>query len=215
MTIDELNEKYKALTPEQRIAEVYKDFNKVLFTSSFGTSAVFLLHLFNRVKPEETVYFLDTTYHFAETLAYKEKLTRMFNLKVVDVLPEDWKNKFTRDDQTWHKDPDFCCSINKVEPMERIKKGHEIWVSGLMSYQNAHRSNLNIFEKKKDIIKFYPVLDVSEAELNKYLEVNNLPVHPLKPIGYSSVGCVHCTSKGQGREGRWSNKSKTECGLHL
>lgn len=215
MDIDELNRKYKALSPEQRIAEVYKDFKNVLFTSSFGTSAVFLLHLFHRVKPDETVYFLDTTYHFAETLEYKEKLTKLFSLNVTDVLPEDWKNKFTRDDHTWHKDPDFCCSINKVEPMERIKQGQEIWVSGLMAYQNAHRSNLNIFEKKKDIIKFYPVIDVNEAELNKYLEVHNLPVHPLKPLGYNSVGCVHCTSKGQGREGRWSNKSKTECGLHL
>ena len=78
MTIEELNEKYRGLSPEQRIAEVYKDFNKVLFTSSFGTRAVFLLHLFNRVKPQETVYFLDTTYHFAETLEYKEKLTKLW-----------------------------------------------------------------------------------------------------------------------------------------
>jgi len=215
MNIQALNEKYKTLTPQQRIAEVYKDFPTVLFTSSFGTSAVFLLHLFNTVKPGENVYFLDTTYHFAETLEYKERLTKMFGLTVKDILPEDWKNKFTQNDHTWHKDPDLCCAINKVEPMEKIKEGFDIWVSGLMAFQNPHRANLNIFEKKEDIIKFYPVIDVTEEQLNAYLKEHQLPVHPLKPLGYSSVGCVHCTSKGKGREGRWSNKGKTECGLHL
>jgi phosphoadenosine phosphosulfate reductase len=215
MTTDELNRRYKPLTPEQRIGEVYKDFSRVLFTSSFGTSAVFLLHLFHRVRPHEMVYFLDTTYHFAETLEYKSKLTKLFNLNVTDIMPEEWKNKFTRDDQTWHKDPDLCCSINKVEPLEKVKANYEVWVSGLMAFQNSHRSNLNIFEQKRDIIKFYPVIDVEESDLNNYLEVHNLPVHPLKTAGYHSVGCIHCTSRGKGREGRWSNRSKTECGLHL
>ena len=114
MNIDELNKKYLILSPEQRIRELYKDFNTLLFTSSFGTTSAFLLHLFHKVRPDETVYFLDTTYHFNETIEYKEKLTDLLHLNVIDVKPEEWKNKFTEKDKTWNSDPDLCCSINKI-----------------------------------------------------------------------------------------------------
>lgn len=214
MNLEELNKKYLPLTPEERIREIYNDFNKVLFTSSFGTTAIYLLHLFHKVKPEEKIYFLDTTYHFNETITYKEELTKLWNLNVVDVKPEEWKNKFTLEDKTWSKDPDLCCSINKVEPMDRIKADFEVWVSGLMASQNAHRENLKIFEQKEDIIKFYPIIDKTEEDTIKYVKENNLPEHPLLAQGFHSVGCVHCTVAGHGRTGRWSNKSKTECGLH-
>lgn len=215
MNLDALNEKYLPLSPEERVAELYKDFDRVLFTSSFGTTSVILLHLFKKINPGQPVYFLDTTYHFAETLQYKEQLTKLFGLNVIDVQPEDWKNKFTREDQTWSKDPDLCCSINKVEPLEKIKSGFEIWVSGLMSSQNSYRKKMNVFEQKDDIIKFYPIIDMSEEESKAYLKKNELPPHPLLAHGFASVGCIHCTVKGRGREGRWVNRSKTECGLHM
>ena len=85
MNLDKLNKKYLLLTPEQRIQELYTDFSKVLFTSSFGTTSIFLLHLFNKIKPAETIYFLDTTYHFNETIVYKEQLTQLMKLKVIDI----------------------------------------------------------------------------------------------------------------------------------
>jgi phosphoadenosine phosphosulfate reductase len=215
MNLEELNEKYFPLSPEERVAELYRDFNRVLFTSSFGTTSVILLHLFQKVNPKQVVYFLDTTYHFAETLQYKEQLTELFGLTVVDVLPEEWKNKFTREDQAWSKDPDLCCSINKVEPLDKIKPGFEIWVSGLMSSQNSYRKKMNVFEQKDGIIKFYPIIDMTTEQSKAYLEKNQLPPHPLLAHGFASVGCIHCTVKGRGREGRWVNRSKTECGLHL
>jgi len=215
MNLDELNKKYLLLDLEARIKELYKDFGKVLFTSSFGTTAAFLLHLFHKVKPNETVYFLDTTYHFNETIEYKELLTKQLGLKVIDVKPEVWKNNFTQKDKTWNSDPDLCCSINKVEPIDRIKVNFDVWVSGLMASQNMHRQNLKVFEKKDDIIKFYPLIDQSEKIAKEYMKKNKLPEHPLLSQGYSSVGCFHCTVAGKGRSGRWVNKSKTECGLHL
>ncbi len=215
MNIEELNKKYLLLSPEGRIQELYKDFSKVLFTSSFGTTSVFLLHLFHKVKPNETVYFLDTTYHFNETIEYKEALTKLLNLKVIDVKPEEWKNNFTQKDKTWNSDPDLCCSINKVEPIEKIKDNFEVWVSGLMASQSTHRQNLKVFEEKDGILKFYPLIDQNEKSAKEYMIKNNLPEHPLLSQGYSSVGCFHCTVAGKGRSGRWVNKSKTECGLHL
>lgn len=215
MNLEELNRKYLLLSPEERIQELYKDFSKVLFTSSFGTTSAFLLHLFHKVKPNETVYFLDTTYHFNETIEYKETLTKLLNLKVIDVKPEEWKNNFTQKDKTWNSDPDLCCSINKVEPIEKIKANFEVWVSGLMASQNSHRQNLKVFEEKEGILKFYPLIDQNEKKAKEYINKNKLPEHPLLSQGYSSVGCFHCTVAGKGRSGRWVNKSKTECGLHL
>jgi phosphoadenosine phosphosulfate reductase len=215
MNLEALNEKYLHLSPEERVSELYNDFGKVLFTSSFGTSSAILLHLFHSVKPEQEVYFLDTTYHFAETLEYKELLTKRFGLKVKELAAEKWKNKFTREDQTWSKDPDLCCSINKVEPLDKIRAGFEIWVSGLMQSQNSYRRQLKIFEQKEDILKFYPIIDFSDADAKAYIAKHDLPPHPLVAHGFNSVGCIHCTVKGRGREGRWVNRSKTECGLHI
>lgn len=215
MNLDALNEKHLPLSPQERVKELYRDFNSVLFTSSFGTSSAILLHLFHSVRPEQNVFFLDTTYHFAETLQYKDELTRRFGLHVIEIAAEEWKNKFTREDHTWAKDPDLCCSINKVEPLDRIKGNYEVWVSGLMQSQNSYRKQMNIFEQKDGIIKFYPIIDFSTEDAKHYLDEHALPPHPLIAHGFSSVGCIHCTVKGRGREGRWVNRSKTECGLHI
>lgn len=214
MDVEALNKKYTPLSPEQRIAELYTDFSNILLTSSFGTTSVYLLHLFSSTHPEQHVHFLDTTYHFPETLAYKERLTRTLGLNVVDLKGDEWRNKFTLQDRTWKKDPDLCCSINKVEPLEKIKAGFEIWVSGLMRGQNEHRKNLQVFEERGGILKFYPIIDQTEEQVKAYVKQHKLPAHPLARAGYASVGCTHCTSEGKAREGRWINKSKTECGLH-
>lgn len=215
MNLEQLNSKYASMSPEERIAAVYSDFKNVLLTSSFGTTSVYLLSLFSKVKPEQVVHFLDTTYHFKETLEYKKQLSDLFNLNVVDLKGDDWRVEFTQKDETWKKDPDLCCSVNKVEPLEKIKPDYDVWVSGLMAGQTTHRNNINIFEERHGIVKFHPLIDVKFEDAEKYIKENNLPEHPLKKEGYGSIGCIHCTTKGRTREGRWINKSKTECGLHL
>lgn len=213
--IAKLNSKYIDLKPIERIEQLFKDFSNVLFTSSFGTSSGILLHMFAKTKPKVEVVFLNTTYHFKETLEYKDRLTKLWNLNVRELLPEEWKNEFTKQDQTWSKDPDMCCSINKVEPLDKIKADYQVWVSGLMKWQSPHREQMNVFEQREDIVKFHPLLDITESDWKSYLKENKIPEHPLFTQGYSSVGCFHCTTKGKGRKGRWTNKSKVECGLHL
>ena len=210
-----LNEKYSKLTPEERIKEIYNDFDDILLSSSFGTTAVFQLYLFHKAGVKQKVHFIDTTYHFKETLEYKEQLTKLFDLEVVDILPDKEQNEFSKLGELWRYDPDQCCQINKVEPFEKIRDSFEVWISGLMSWQSSHREQLNIFEEKKGVIKFYPILDVTEEEAMRTIEENNLPIHPLKPLGYESIGCKHCTLKGKKRKGRWAQTVKTECGLHL
>jgi phosphoadenosine phosphosulfate reductase len=215
MNIEELNSRYSPLSPSERIRLLYADFADILLTSSFGTTAAYLLHLFSLERPGQAVYFLDTTYHFPETLAYREELAHLFGLHVISLQGDSWRNKFTGEDKTWERDPDLCCSINKVEPLEKIKPGFQVWVSGLMQGQNQHRDSLAIFEERQGILKFYPILDQDAETALTYMQAHNIPVHPLKEMGYASVGCTHCTVQGTTREGRWINKSKTECGLHL
>lgn len=217
ISLKELNANFKLLQPEQRIIELYKIFlpDEIMLTSSFATTSAYLLHLFSVNKPEQEVIFINTGYHFEETLTYKDYLSKIYNLRVREVKAEEYKHKFTTSDQTWTKDPDYCCTINKVEPIEKLKKKYKVWVSGLMSWQSNHRSSLNIFEERDNILKFYPLIDVSREQRELYIKDHLLPFHPLQTKGYFSVGCTHCTKPGKGRDGRWNNSPKTECGLHL
>jgi phosphoadenosine phosphosulfate reductase len=215
--LQELNEIYKSLSVNDRVKRLYEDFpqDEVMLTSSFATTSSYLLHLFAEIHPSQLVYFIDTGYHFDETLIYKDYLTKIYGLNVESVSAEKWKHDFTTKEQTWKTDPDLCCSINKVEPLDALKNKYTVWVSGLMEWQSDHRKSLNIFEEQKGIVKFYPLLDVTKEEREQYIKEHLLPFHPLQAKGYFSIGCKHCTQPGEGREGRWNNSPKTECGLHL
>ncbi|MBI1195633.1 MAG: phosphoadenylyl-sulfate reductase [Gammaproteobacteria bacterium] len=212
-----LNERYRSLTVAERIQRVYEDFGRedIMLTSSFAATSAYFLHVFSRIAPWQKVYFIDTGYHFPETLEYRKLLIEKFHLEVVDIRAEDWKHEFTETDETYKKDPDFCCSINKVEPLFEIKSNYKVWASGLMRWQTEHRSTLDIFEERNGIIKFYPLIDVTREERDAYIKEHDLPFHPLVAKGYNSIGCTHCTVPGQDRSGRWNNSPKTECGLHL
>jgi len=216
LSIDLLNDVFTPLPFEDRLRLLYKYFaeEEVLYTSSFGTKSVFLLHLLHKIRPMQPVYFIDTTYHFPETIAYKKKLTEQLGLKVIDVLPEPEQNALTREEAWWKEHPRMCCSINKVVPLEPIKARHKVWISGLMAHQTEFRARLRVFEKQGDIIKFHPLIDIDEGEFLYYLSYYNLPEHPLEEKGYGSVGCTHCTQKGKGRSGRWQGTTQSECGLH-
>ncbi len=215
--LEALNEKYAPLSFEERIRQLYEDFDptKVMVTSSFAATSAYFLHIISRIRPQQSIFFINTGFHFPETLDYKNYLSELYQLNVVDVKPEEWKHEFTEREQTYRNDPDFCCSVNKVEPLEEAKKNYTVWVSSLMHWQTEHRSGLKIFEIKRGIIKFYPMIDVTKAERDAYIREHNLPFHPLVAKGYSSIGCSHCTLPGQDRNGRWVDAPKTECGLHL
>ncbi len=212
-----LNKKYKDLSLQERIAELYNDFSakEIMLTSSFAATSAFLLKLYSEVNRDQLVYFIDTGYHFEETLEYKDRLIKKYGLKVKSISAVKEEHDFTTADETWKKNPDFCCYINKVKPLDLVKAKYTVWVSGLMEWQSDHRSTLDIFENRGDILKFYPLLDVTKEERDAFIEEHQLPFHPLVSKGYHSIGCSHCTVAGEARNGRWNNNPKTECGLHL
>ncbi|MFK7932126.1 MAG: phosphoadenylyl-sulfate reductase [Saprospiraceae bacterium] len=215
--IEALNKKYNALTINERIAALYEDFDRseIMLTSSFAATSAFLLKVFSKNNPQQEIYFIDTGYHFPETLDYKKELTELYGLNVVSIGAEPAEHQFTKEDETWSKNPDFCCYLNKVKPLEIIKERFTVWVSGLMEWQSDHRKTLDIFEDRNGILKFYPLLDVTKEEREEFIKEHALPFHPLVAMGYGSIGCSHCTVPGDDRSGRWNNSPKTECGLHL
>lgn len=212
-----LNKKYKALTVNERIIQLYKDFDikDIMLTSSFAATSAFLLKIISDINTNQKVYFIDTGYHFEETLNYKQQLEEKYSLNVISIGAIKEEHEFTSKDETWRKNPDFCCSINKVKPLDLIKNHYKIWVSGLMKWQSDHRATLDIFELRGDILKFYPLLDVTKEERDAFIKEHQLPFHPLVEKGYNSIGCKYCTVPGEDRSGRWNNNPKTECGLHL
>lgn len=215
--IEALNLKYKPLSARERITQLYSDFDvsEVMLTSSFAATSAFLLKLFSDINKKQDVFFIDTGYHFDDTLKYKEQLTKQYELNVKSISALKEEHDFTTRDETWRKNPDFCCSINKVKPLDLIKKNYKVWVSGLMKWQSDHRATLDIFELRGDILKFYPLLDITKEQRDAFIEEYDLPFHPLVSQGYHSIGCKHCTVPGEDRTGRWNNNPKTECGLHL
>lgn len=215
--IEDLNKKYRPLTINQRITEIYKDFDQaeIMLTSSFAATSAFLLKLISDVNKTQQVYFIDTGYHFEETLKYKEKLTDLYGLPVKSLRASKEEHDFTTRNETWKTNPDFCCSVNKVQPLNLVKSNYTVWISGLMKWQSDHRATLDVFEMRGDILKFYPLLDVSRQVRDAFIDKHQLPFHPLVAKGYSSIGCSHCTVPGTDRSGRWNNNPKTECGLHL
>jgi len=214
--VDTYNLLFEPLSYERRLKFLYRFFKpeEVLVTSSFGTRSVFLLHLLSKIRPDQKVHFIDTTYHFPETIAYKKQLTQQFGLKIIDVLPEVEANLLTREHQWWKDHPRMCCQINKVAPLEPIKAKHKVWISGLMRWQTDFRSRLQVFEQQGEILKFHPLIDLDEGEWRYQVGRHQLPAHPLESLGFGSVGCTHCTQKGEGRSGRWMATGQSECGLH-
>jgi len=217
LDIEALNAEFADLGFQERIQRLYEYFpvDDVLFTSSFGTKSVVMLTLVSRGNAKQKVHMLNTGYHFPETLAYKDTLSEITGLEVVEILPDAERHQQTVDTEMWDSQPSRCCHYNKVMPLKAVKDRHTVWMSGVHSYQTMNRAAMRIFENVDGLIHFHPLIDITEGEFLYHLEKDQLPRHPLEAQGYGSIGCHHCTRPGQGRAGRWAGKDKDECGLHI
>ncbi|NJC25856.1 phosphoadenylyl-sulfate reductase [Neolewinella antarctica] len=214
--IEALNAEFEHLTFEERFTRLYERFpvDEVLFTSSFGTKSVVMLTFVSRANARQKVHMLNTGYHFPETLIYKNTLSEVTGLEVVEILPDPARHRQTLEAEMWDSQPSRCCHYNKVMPLAGVKAAHTVWMSGVHSYQTMNRAAMRIFEAVDGLIHFHPLIDITEGEFLYYLEKDQLPRHPLEAQGYGSIGCHHCTHPGQGRAGRWVGKERDECGLH-
>ncbi len=191
--------------------------------SSFGAESAVLLHLIASVDPTVPVLFLETGKHFAETLAYRDLLVERLGLNLV-VLTPDAADLAKKDENglRWSYDPDGCCEIRKVRPLEKALLNYDASFTGRKAFQSSTRANLPRFEvdtsDAQGRLKINPLIDWSADDINAYFAQHDLPRHPLIAQGYPSIGCSPCTTQvAQGedpRSGRWKGWDKTECGIH-
>ena len=224
--LGKVNQELETKKPGEIIAWAIREFPGIAASSSFGPESGVLLHMISRINPHVPVLFLETGYHFPETLKYKEELVQFLGLKNVVDLKADPKRKEEVVKQyegvPYEKNPDLCCQINKVEPMDKALKDYDAWMSGIRRQQTDFRKSIRILEEYKrgdaELYKISPLANFTSREMWWYLKEHNIPKHPLYDKGYLSVGCWPCTRPVQPgddeRSGRWAGKAKTECGIH-
>lgn len=191
---------------------------RVALSASFGGGGVVLAHMVSRIDARVPVLFLDTGFHFPETIAFKERFAQRYGLRVVDLSTA----RDATPDHLYRADPDGCCRIRKVEPMRRALADFDVWITALRREQSETRRSIGVVEEEaidqKSILKVMPLAHWSRRHVEEYLAAHEVPSHPLLERGYTSIGCWPCTRPTVAgepeRAGRWSGTAKTECGLH-
>lgn len=200
----------------------YREEGKSLFTSSsFQSHSLVMLHIISRVDSTIPVYFINTGYHFPETIKFKDHITALFGLNTIDLKSEVPKH-MQRDAEgrlMFTSDPDHCCYLNKTQPMDSALRSYDVWINGVRADQSSVRAAMKIEQPAPyNTIRFHPMLDWSAKMIWQYQKEYKLPTHPLEEKGYVSIGCEPCTRKldpgMQEREARWYGLKKVECGLH-
>jgi phosphoadenosine phosphosulfate reductase len=181
-----------------------------------------LIDMAAKLRPGVDVLFLDTGYHFAETIGTRDAVSQVYDVNVINVTPEHsvaeqdallGKNLFARE-------PNECCRLRKVAPLGKALQGYSAWVTGLRRVEAPTRANAPLisFDAAFGLVKINPLATWTDQDIQDYIDANNVLVNPLVFDGYPSIGCAPCTAKpadgADPRSGRWQGKGKIECGLH-
>lgn len=196
----------------------------VCVTCSFQAEGMVVLHLARQILPRVPVIFLETGYHFPETLAYRDRMAAAWDLNLINVSsPKSVAEQEAQFGILNQTAPDRCCAIRKVEPLFRTLRNYSMWVTGLRRQQSKSRANLQSEEiftlpDGHQLQKLNPLAAWSTEQVWEYAEKHDIPLLPLYELGYSSIGCAPCTSlptnPDDPRSGRWGGQ-KLECGIHL
>lgn len=222
-----LNERFGSADPREivRWALLHSGLQRIAIASAFQAEGTCVIHMATAVRPDVPILFLNTGFHFAETVAFKEQLTERLGLNVVELVGAHTVESQTEEfgPRLYERDPDRCCHINKVEPMLEALRGLDAWVTAFRRDSSPTRANAPIvdryeLEPGRFIVKVNPVATWARRDAWAYLRENDLPHNPLYDLGYASIGCAPCTRlqlPGEPeRAGRWAGLSKWECGIH-
>jgi len=205
---------------EQQLKKYEQEGKKMFVTSSFQTHSIVLLHIISRINPEIPVYFINTGFLFPETIKYKDLIAKEFGLNIIDAksaVPKS-QQKDSYGNLLFASDPDYCCFLNKIQPLDPILAEFDVWINGVRGDQTEVRKAMKVEEESKfGTLRFHPMLDWNKKEIYAYIREHQLPKHPLDAQGYMSIGCEPCTRKvvlGDERSARWFGMNKTECGLN-
>lgn len=181
-----------------------------------------LVDVASKVRAGVPVLFLDTGYHFAETIGTRDAVEAMYDIELVNVTPEQTvaEQGAAHGKNLFGSNPALCCRLRKVEPLARTLGGYSAWVTGLRRVEAPTRANAPLisFDEQFGLVKINPLAAWTDEEMDAYIVANNVLVNPLIDEGYPSIGCAPCTVKpaagSDPRSGRWAGLAKTECGLH-
>ena len=195
---------------------------KYFATCSFQSHSLVLLHMLSRIDSHTPVIFIDTGYHFPETIMFRDKVTSTFGLTNVLDLRSSMSKSMQMDCKgrlLYTSDPDHCCYINKTEPLNSVLRTYDVWINGIRRDQSAFRSNLTESQAAPHgSIRLHPMLDWNSRQIFLYQKEFDLPKHPMDEKGYLSIGCEPCTRRVDPemfeRESRWYGLNKSGCGLH-
>ncbi|QSO52168.1 phosphoadenylyl-sulfate reductase [Alicyclobacillus curvatus] len=218
-----LAKEYETKTAEEIVAEAVKRVTNIALACSFGAEDMVLLDILMKISPTAKVFYLDTDVLFDETYQLIEEAKSKYGIPgLIRVSPKLTleQQAAKHGDALWAHRPDECCNLRKVQPLAETLSTLDGWITGIRRNQTSFRANAQAFEEdsKFGLIKVNPLIRWTEEDVWRYIHDHNVPFNPLHGQGYPSIGCVHCTSAVKpgedARSGRWSNFTKTECGLH-
>lgn len=216
-----VNERFETASAAHIADWAVATFGKRLIVAASMQDTI-LPHLFGTRLPGVDILFLETGYHFPETIATRDEAARRLPITVVNALP---RQSVAEQDAQFgprlhDRDPNLCCTMRKVEPLGRALIGYAAWITGTRRVDAATRAELPVvqWDAKHGLVKINPLALWSDAQVEAYQADNDLPRHPLVAQGYPSIGCAPCTravAPGEDpRAGRWAGQDKTECGIH-
>jgi phosphoadenosine phosphosulfate reductase len=225
--ISDLNARFEDEQPHDilRWALTEPRLKRIAIASAFQAEGTCIIHMASRIRSDVPILFLETGFHFAETLEFKRRLTEMFDLNLVDLHGEETVQSQAEKygPRLYERDPQLCCELNKVRPFNAALRQLDGWITSLRRDSAWTRMNTPIvdqyeFEPGVWLVKINPMANWNRPQVWRYLKEHDIPHHPLYDLGYASIGCAPCTRMlfpGEDeRAGRWSGIMKTECGIH-
>lgn len=221
-----LSDAFESKPPQEILAYALEHYaSRIVLACSFGAEDVALVDMIQRINPKTPLFYLDTDFLFKETHAVRDRIVARYRLAPQQVL--QIKSKLTPEQQAakhgdslWARDPDQCCQLRKVEPLERVLSGYVAWITGIRRDQAPTRAHAGLVEwdKRFHLVKFNPLAKWTASDVWTYIRLHEIPYNELHDRNYPSIGCTHCTAPvmpgDDERSGRWKNFGKTECGLH-
>jgi phosphoadenosine phosphosulfate reductase len=225
-TLARINEaafRLEEATPQKIIEWAFKEFGEALtIATGFGAEGTVLIDLAAKITSQLQVFFLDTNFLFPETYALRRRLEERYKIEIrafeTRLTPAAQEQNYGA--ELWQRDPDLCCRIRKLEPLQEALQGRAAWMTAIRRDQTAARANAGIVEwdNRWQLAKVNPLARWSKREVWSYIYKNDVPFNTLHSEGYWSIGCTHCTravgANENERAGRWAGFAKTECGLH-
>ncbi|MGH3785800.1 MAG: phosphoadenylyl-sulfate reductase [Pseudonocardiaceae bacterium] len=208
-------------TAQEVLAWTAQTFGDRFIVASNMQDAV-LIDLVTRARPGVDVLFLETGYHFAETIGTRDAIAATYPVRIIDALPEQTvaEQDAAYGQDLFGRNPDRCCQLRKVAPLQATLAGYDAWVTGVRRVEAPTRASTPLvgWDSRHGLVKVNPIAAWSDEDMAAYIDAHRVLVNPLVAAGYPSIGCAPCTAKpapgADPRSGRWAGQSKTECGLH-